>query len=260
MFPSLTHWVLLGVPFSPILFTLHHFHPLWQSCSDLLHSKAIWVFPWLCPLVCCVIPAVTCWFLGLLSTTGSALSAPAEDTLAFCSAPALRVQFRVFPCVPTMGNLWSECAKEMLVAQVVEQDVWLGTPASTSVSLGWERDIFITCSAYMALQSSGLGCCFFFFPSSSFLARFQFNSWCVTSLTQLWLSKKSCCPFVFWPSSCAAEPAERPQELLFGSQQHKAHSVCASPCDVLKSFEELGEKLLLNLLNLLEEWRCCVPV
>lgn len=64
-----------------------------------------------------------------------------------------------------MGNLWDKCAKEMLVAQVVEQDVWLGTPASTSVSLGWQRGIFIACSAYMALQSSGLGLvCFFFWP------------------------------------------------------------------------------------------------
>lgn len=45
---------------------------------------------------CCVslfavslIPGVSCWFLGLVSNTRIALSAPGKDGLAFCSAPAL---------------------------------------------------------------------------------------------------------------------------------------------------------------------------
>lgn len=138
-----------------------------------------------------------------------------------------------------MGNLWDKCAKEMLVAQVVEQDVWLGTPASTSVSLGWQRGIFIACSAYMALQSSGLGLVCFFF-----LARFQFNSWCITSLSQLWLPDKSCCPFNFWLSSCAAEPRDSGNSFLALNSTRSILFV--HPSDALKCFEGLGEKLLLN--------------
>lgn len=89
--------ILLGVPFSLFYLTLLHFHPLWWRCSDLLYSKALALgyFPLLCPLVCCLIPGVTCWFLGLVSSTGIALSPAGEDGLAFCSALASCVQFRV---------------------------------------------------------------------------------------------------------------------------------------------------------------------
>lgn len=66
-----------------------------------------------------------------------------------------------------MGNLWNKCAKEMLVAQVVEQDVWLGTPASTAVSLGWQRGIFIACGASIKWVR------LIFSPFLFFLARFS---------------------------------------------------------------------------------------
>lgn len=103
----------------------------------------------------------------------------------------------------------------MLVAQVVEQDVWLGTPASTAVSLGWQRGIFIACGAsikWVRLIFSP----FLFFGQILMMCHLP-NSY--LSLKEVVLS------FEFLAERLRGGN-RRLQEFLFGCLQHHVHYFC----------------------------------
>lgn len=74
-----------------------------------------------------------------------------EKLDCFCLAPVSCMQirtteFKFSSLFMYFGYLWSKCGKVMLVAQAVEQGVWLWTSSSTALSRGWKKAILLTWS------------------------------------------------------------------------------------------------------------------